>query len=126
MQHRISEFSSNEALLGDALMARYQYTKEGYRQREKNRFQLAFTNLFYFDLVRLIRPQASGRVGHIMHAQIRDFVAPIVGPNSAVQPDVAAKEINKWSLIGAKLNVLCAEFGPGCLFFLGDMLSPDL
>ena len=83
--------------------------------------------LAYYDLVKLVRPQGSGRrVGHVMLKELGSFLEPVLGSKSPIQIDVAARQLSEWSVHGSKLELLCAEFGPGCLFFLGDLLSPDL
>ena len=74
--------------------------------------------LMFHDLIKLIFPNAR-RVGKLMVGEIVGYFGALVG---SVLP--AAKELrlelNTWCrwIIGKKLNLLCTEFGPRCLFFL--------
>lgn len=42
-----------------------------------------------------------------------------------IDPKTARKEIETWANYGKHLNLLCATFGPGCIFYLSDLLSPN-
>ena len=75
-----------------------------------------FVMLTFYDLTKLIFPKAR-RVGNLMKEEITEYVGALVGP---VLPDAQElqKELNTWCIIGIKVNLLCTEFGPSCLFFL--------
>lgn len=47
--------------------------------------------LMYFDLVRLIKPNGSGRVRHSIHQVIMDFLDPRV-EMAAIKPNVAFRQ----------------------------------
>lgn len=111
--------------LGDAFMARYYYTLDPESRRAKDGVRWCYTMLMYYDLVKLIKPNGSGRVGCLMLKEVRRFLGPLLGPTT-LTADAACKQINKWSRIGRKLDQFCAEFGEGCLFYLEELLSRDL
>ena len=116
-------FKSGE--VGDAFVVRYRYTLELEARRTKDNVRWCFTMLMYYDLVRLIRPQSTGRVGQLMFNDISDFLRPLT-KTPWLEEQHAFEQLNEWSRCGRKLNVLCRIFGEGCLFFLAERLSRDL
>ena len=79
----------------------------------------------YFDMVRLIRPDGSGKVGPMMLQELEAVLGPVL-EQIGVDKQQALERIDKWSLHGAKLSQLCYEFGAGYLFYFGDQLSENL
>lgn len=90
-----------------------------------DRMRWLFTMLMYFDLVQLIQPGGNGRVGELMMEEIIHFLGPLVDAG-VIDADVTLKHINEWSLIGARVALLCQKFGPGSLFYLEKQLSRNL
>jgi hypothetical protein len=123
LRNSITDFSAET--VGDAFIACYQYTLHLVRRRTHDSSRWYFTMLLYYDLVKLIRPKGSGRVGHLMRQELVKFLGSVLGPKT-IQLDVALTQLNEWSRLGMKLDILCAEFGDGCLFYLDELLSADL
>ena len=123
LKNRVPEFTSET--VGDAFMACYEYTLRLESRRTKDNLRWCFTMLMCFDLVKLIKPNGSGRVGCLMQKEVNKFLGPVLGATT-IQPELALKQLNEWSRCGMKLDMLCNEFGPGCLFFLGELLTQDL
>ncbi|KAJ4523708.1 hypothetical protein HRR83_000355 [Exophiala dermatitidis] len=107
-----------------AFSSRYSYTLDLQGRRQKDTIRWGFTMIMYFDLVKLIRPNGTGRVRHLMIKELEEFLGPVMQREN-MNPTVVLAHINQWSVQGAKLNGLCSKFGPGCLFFLDGLLSPD-
>ena len=110
----------------DRFVAAFRFVQALSGQRSERRCRWFFVMLMFFDLLKLIFPKAR-RVGKLMKAEIVEYFGPLVGK---VLPEAQElrTELNTWCIIGSKVNLLCSEFGPGCLFFLdGDgLLSVDL
>ena len=123
LKHAIGDFGPGT--LGDAFMACYEYACRLEERGSNDRFRWCFAMLMFFDLVQLIRPEGSGRVGHLMQQDIHETFAQVLRA-AGISEDMALKRLNEWSLLGSKINKLCEEFGEGCLFFLGELLSKDL
>ena len=82
--------------------------------------------LMFYDLVKALRPQASGRrIGHLQEREIRRFLGAVLHEAPIQLADVH-QNINLWSRLGKRLDVLCSAFGPGCLFYLQVELSDNL
>lgn len=79
--------------------------------------------LMYYDLVKFIKLGGSGRVGRLMYKEIMDFLGPLLETVS-IKANVAYRQFGEWSLQGSRLDVICARFGNGSLFFLDIQLSP--
>ena len=124
LTHRIAEFQTEDKM-GDAVMACYKYTISLDSRHYLDHIRWLFSMLMFFDLFRLINPQGSGRVGHLMQRDFNKFLGPVLSTANMAEA-VALKQLNEWSLRGSKLHKLCLELGPGCLFYLGDQLSRDL
>ena len=122
-KHMIFECADNQA--ADAFMACYQYTLELVSRRTKDNLRWCFIMLLYYDLVRLIKPRWSGKIGHLMLTDMRRFLGS-AAKTTDIDPKTARKEIETWANCGKHLNLLCATFGPGCIFYLSDLLSPNL
>lgn len=123
LAHKIGQFGGEA--VADAFVACYRYTLCLETRISTDHFRWCFTMLMYFDLVQLIRPNGSGKVGAVMLQEIEAVLGPVL-EQIGVDTDKAIQRIDQWSLYGAKLHQLCEEFGPGCLFFLGDFLSVNL
>jgi hypothetical protein len=145
--HQISAFV-DPLKSGDALMARCAYAKKCKGQKEVIEIQLAFCYLFFYDLVKLICPTATGnRVGHNQVKRIREFLKPLLRSENLDDNDASsevdgssdsssttrspiieftAEELNEWCQWGSKLDTLCCRHGEGVIFFLADKLSQDL
>ena len=124
LTHRIAEFQTEDKM-GDAVMACYRYTISLDSRHHVDHVRWLFSMLMFFDLFKLIKPQGSGRVGHLMQRDFNKFLGPVISASNMAE-GVALKQLNEWSLRGSKLHKLCLELGPGCLFYLGDQLSRDL
>lgn len=123
MDHKIGQFGGEA--VADAFVACYKYTLHLETRRSIDQFRWCFTMLMYFDMVRLIRLDGSGKVGPMMLQELETILGPVL-EQIGVDKQQALERIDKWSLHGAKLSQLCDEFGAGCLFYLGDQLSVNL
>lgn len=123
LQHRIAHY--DHRTVGDAFLSCYQYTQRLEARQTMDRVRWCFTMLMYFDLVKIIRPHGSARVGCLMLEDIKSFLGPVLS-QTTLSADLALQQLNEWSRCGYKLSLLCAEFGPGSLFFLQSLLSRDL
>ena len=123
LENKIDQFGSET--VADAFVACYKYTLQLETRRSTDQFRWCFTMLMYFDMVRLIRPEGSGKVGPMMLQELETVLGPIL-EQLHVDKQQALQRIDKWSLYGAKLSQLCDVFGEGCLFFLGAYLSENL
>ncbi len=123
LQNAVVDYGESD--VGDAFMACYNYALQLVRRRATDRIRWFFTMIMFFDLVRLIRPHGSGRVGRLMMQEIVGFLGPLIDAGE-IEAEVTLAQINEWQLCGSKLDHLCRKFGPGSLFYLEDQLSPDL
>ena len=123
LENKIDQFGAET--VADAFVACYKYTLQLEMRRSTDHFRWCFTMLIYFDIIRLLRPEGSGKVGPMMLQELEVVLEPIL-KQLHVDKQQALQRINKWSLYGAKLSQLCDEFGAECLFFLGDFLSENL
>jgi len=108
----------------DAFIASHKYTRDLAMRSVDDNVRWCFSMLLYFDLVMHLYPTQSGKVGAIMLQEIQDLFKPSLA--NVLSPENALRDLNSWSWQGKKINDLCLEFGVGCLFFLGDVLSQDL
>lgn len=62
-----------------------------------------------------------------MLAQMEEYLGPMQ-EQVGIPTTTILKRVNQWARYGKKLCLLCAEFGPGCLFYLADntLFSEDL
>ena len=110
--------------VSDKFMACYQYTMQLAARRSKDNIRWCFTMLMYFDLVKVVKPKSSGKkIGCLMLKDITRFLG---SESASIDPRVAHKQLNKWAACGRKLDLLCSTFGPGCIFYLVDLLSTNL
>ncbi|EXJ62447.1 hypothetical protein A1O7_02882 [Cladophialophora yegresii CBS 114405] len=116
--------SISSADRGNAFSSRYAYTLSLQDRRQKDTLRWGFVMIMYFDLVKLIRPSGSGRVGRNMHRDLQEYLGAVL-EYEGVDANVALGDVNEWSIHGSKLSALCEEFGPGCLFYLDGHLTPD-
>lgn len=120
--------STSEAPMNatDALMGNFVYTKQVQKLGGLNTVRFGYCILGMSDFVRRLWPRhKSGRIGPKMKKHFREmhseFAAGLTMP-----VDEFLEQISRWSIYGRKLDMVCAEFGDGCLFFLHGILSPDL
>lgn len=121
LRRTIMDSGDESDAVGDVFMSRYNYTIELEDRSTTDNWRWCFIMLMYFDLVKLIRPDASGKkVGHSMHEdmEMMDFLKPLV-ETGAIKPEVACRQFTEWCLQGSKLDLICTHFGEGSLFFLG-------
>lgn len=110
----------------DALIYHYQYTKTVQQQTVMNNLRILFQYQLWHDIVRVCRPDCSGRrISELMHDDILNLIRPAQGAHWPVDMPIESvvTDIRTWSARGAKLNVLVAKFGVGCLFFLDRVLT---
>ncbi|KAL8835849.1 MAG: hypothetical protein Q9170_003143 [Blastenia crenularia] len=126
LKHKRLDFSDTQNR-SDAFWATYRWASALVKRRAQDSLRWCFTMMMYYDLTQIIRPQSSGKVGHLMLAQIKDYLGPLQDQVGVPATEVL-KQINQWARHGKKLNILCAEFGPGCLSYLAEnsLLSEDL
>ena len=118
------EIFDPQGTVSDKFMACYQYTLQLTARRSKDNIRWCFTMLMYFDLVKVVKPNSSGRkVGYLMLKDITRFLG---SASTTIDPKIAHKQLNKWAGFGRKLDLLCSTFGPGCVFYLVDLLSTNL
>lgn len=123
LRRTITDSGDESDAVGDAFVSRYKYTIELADRRTTDNWRWCFVMLMYYDLVKLIKPGGSGRVGRLMYKEIMDFLDPLLGTTS-IKPNVAFRQLGEWSLQGSRLDVICTQFGDGSLFFLDSQLSP--
>ncbi|EXJ67088.1 uncharacterized protein A1O5_09734 [Cladophialophora psammophila CBS 110553] len=109
---------------GNAFSSRYAYTLSLRDRREKDTVRWGFVMIMYFDLVKLVRPSGTGRVGRNMLRDLQEYLGAVL-EYEGIDTNVALADVNEWSIHGSKLSALCEAFGPGCLFFLDGHLTPD-
>lgn len=108
----------------DAFVASHKYTRELQNRGTNDNVRWCFSMMHYYDLVILLYPEQSGKIGTLMLQEIHELLGPSL--SDILCPRSALRDLNEWSLQGKKVNDLCEVFGVGCLFFLGDTISRDL
>lgn len=88
-------------------------------------YRSLFAKLMIFDMVPSMWPNTPGKVGHLTDDELNGRVGDVAKMTGEPTENVR-KRLNKWSVMGSKLDVLCQLFGPGCLFFLKENLSNNL
>ena len=111
--------------IADIFVSCYKFTKDLKVRIAKDHYRWLFTMLLFFDLFRLIKPDGTGRVGHLMRQDVQTIFGDVLR-QAHIPEDKGIEELNEWSLAGSRLNLLCDGFGCGSLFYLGDVLSKDL
>lgn len=112
--------------LGDVFRSRCRYVSDLEGRAGRDNARWCFAMLMFFDLVKLIKPNATGsRMGELMRRDAVPFLEEVFDRNRAMISEAQVK-LERWSRTGKKLNQLCHEFGPGSLFFLSEHLSRDL
>ena len=81
--------------------------------------------VLFLNLVQYLRPSGSGRIGTLIYEDVQELLSKL---SEDVRPatHVALSQLSEWSTQGKKVNQLCERFGPGCLFYLSGILTPDL
>ncbi|CAO2652458.1 Nn.00g007410.m01.CDS01 [Neocucurbitaria sp. VM-36] len=109
--------------LGNAFMARYAWTQRVERRDEQVHVLQLFNDLFWFDMMQLLRPKGTGRVGGVMRDELDKFIAPLDFEFMKLEKDVVIANVGDWSIRGSKINKLCNYFGPGVILILHKELS---
>jgi hypothetical protein len=121
----LSEFYAGNA--GDAFLACYQYARDTQDKIGITKCQWLFFMLLFYDIVKIVWPNAGTRLGEIM---VKDLGKMLSGLSEETRGGInvagAAQDIQSWFYLGRKLNILCSKFGAGCLFPLAEVLSEDL
>lgn len=120
--HKVGSFSSETR--GDAFMACYQYTQHLECQQTSEKVRWCFSMLNLHDVIQIAWPERKC-IGHAMVPEVVDYLGLILGPGK-LDPEKTKKDLQEWFCLGRKLNFLCEQFGPGCFFYLGHVLSHDL
>ncbi|KAL8668258.1 MAG: hypothetical protein Q9202_000236 [Teloschistes flavicans] len=124
--HEIVDFSDSENI-SDAFLANYRWTMELEGRAAGDGFRWCFTMMMHFDVVKLVRPKGSGKkISVLMRDEMQELLAPLQDYLDDSLDQVLA-HLNKWCVYGSKLDLICKEFGPGCIFFLHQqhLLSQD-
>jgi hypothetical protein len=122
---KCSEFSSKDDL-GNAFMARYAWTQRVERRNEQTQVLQLFNDLFWFDMMQLLRPKGTGRVGGVMRNELDRFLTPLGFQSMNLEKETVISNVGNWSIRGAKINMLCNYFGPGIILILHRELSKNL
>ncbi|CAD6580006.1 MAG: hypothetical protein ASARMPREDX12_009434 [Alectoria sarmentosa] len=99
LRRTITDFGDESDAVGDAFVSRYKYTIELADRRTTDNWRWCFVMLTYYGLIKLIKPDGSGRVGRLMYKEIMDFLDPLLGMRS-IKPNVAFRQLREWSLEG--------------------------
>lgn len=119
--------TTSAADLGDFFIHTFEYAIRIQDRGIKDRCRSNFLDLFWFDFVKFIRPQATGRrVGKLMLEEARELLADFTNMRQGMSVEQIYEHLDKWSRCGAKIDALCGQFGEGCIFYLQDVLSRDL
>lgn len=122
LKHRVSELDRGK--VADAYFTCLLYVSEVEKRQGLYRLRWLFCMILFYDLVRLIRPGGSGKIGSLMEADLRSFLGDVEIPGN-VSAQETLDQLNRRSHIGKKLSSICAHLGSGSLFFLVEQLSPD-
>ncbi|KAI4923511.1 hypothetical protein J4E85_008550 [Alternaria conjuncta] len=109
--------------LGNAFMARYSWTQQVERRDDKIHILQLFNDLFWFDIMQLLRPRGTGRVGAIMRDELDKFLTPLDFDQMKLQKEEVMENVGDWSIRGSKINKLCSRYGPGVIIVLHRQLS---
>lgn len=112
--------------LGNAFMARYSWTQQVERRDDKIHILQLFNDLFWFDIMQLLRPRGTGRVGAIMRDELDKFLTPLDFDQMKLQKEEVMENVGDWSIRGSKINKLCSRYGPGVIIVLHRQLSRSL
>jgi hypothetical protein len=112
--------------LGDAFAISYVYMVDLETRSTMDTVRWCFQLLAFADIVKLIRPTATGaRVGRLMEQDVvLVFEAIFAGDNERING--ALENFKDWSKWGSKINHICERFGVGCIFFLAAYLTRNL
>lgn len=115
----------NTQCSADALMANFVYGDTLANKGAPNSVRLGYCMLGFSDFVKRLWPDnKSARLGPQMKNQFVEKFPEFV--TELADFDHFWTRLSDWSLCGTRLDSLCAEYGDGCLFFLPELLSPDL
>ncbi|KAH4163695.1 hypothetical protein HBH98_172320 [Parastagonospora nodorum] len=109
--------------LGDAFMSRYKWTIQVERRDEQVHILQLFDDLFWFDVMQLLRPGGSGRVGGTMLKELDAFLTPLLLRDDTLDKETVIQNVGDWSIRGSKINVLSKLYNPGVLLVLHKELS---
>lgn len=116
--------SGEELGAGDHFMTVWSWSLDLDMRTTNDHIRACFASLFYYDLAVHVRPKGTGRVGTTMKARMAAFLAAV--PADQLDHAFACDTIEHKSILGKRINFLCEQFGPGCLFYLSWMLSENL
>ena len=123
LEHEANRFQDSPA---DAFLSHYNYALVLQQRRAVDGIRWLFVLLLFFDIVKEIRPDASGRrIGHLQAQEVEDFLGPVL-EHAPMELAKVTENMDNWSKMGRRLNVLCERFGEGCLFYLSHVLSDNL
>ncbi|KAL8747815.1 MAG: hypothetical protein Q9190_000359 [Brigantiaea leucoxantha] len=100
------------------------YTMHVEQRQQKDRYRWLFVMLGHFDQIRILKPDAKGRMGREMMRGYEVVICSLLNQKLFQRPHIC-DNIGDWVILGAKLHGLCEAFGEGCLFVLGESLSRD-
>jgi hypothetical protein len=109
--------------VGDAFIRHYRYTTDVLGDLRSRHMQYLFLMLSYHDIGNLI--MTTRGMGHRQLIAIQQFLENIQFEGTKITPAAAASQFMDWWTLGTKLDVLCQEFGAGCLIILADELSEN-
>ncbi|EMD95249.1 hypothetical protein COCC4DRAFT_149401 [Bipolaris maydis ATCC 48331] len=122
LSSKCGEYDSRDDL-GNAFMARYSWTQQVERRNEQVYVLQLFNDLFWFDMMQILRPRGTGRVGDSMLQELRRFLAPLNFKQLGLEQDVVIANVGEWSIRGSKINKLCKLYGSGAILILHKQLS---
>lgn len=123
LEHQVISLASASA--GDAFLGLYSYTVQLKSRQGIDRIRWLVTMMCYYDLVKIIRPDASGKcIGEVQASEITTFLGSVV-QHSSLTLSQTRRDLTKWSKIGCKLDHVCNVLGYGNLFYLVDYYSEN-
>ncbi|OAP60188.1 hypothetical protein AYL99_05190 [Fonsecaea erecta] len=101
---------------------RIDYTLQVNEETDVWRLRQRFTWLMWYDIVKAVRPDVSGRrLGRKVKEDVRAFVATVESDEDQVEVIVA--NISSWCRYGMRLQAMCDIFGEGCILILLPQLT---
>jgi hypothetical protein len=113
------------AQTGDILLAHYTWMEGLDAAKVENCVKLNICDMFFFRLMRLLRPGASGRVGPVLASNIREFLEPIA-KGAGRDVGTMTADLDKRCIRGARLEKVCKKWTRGCIFYLSFVLTQEL
>ena len=107
-------------------MVRYEWTQRVERHDERIHVLQLFNDLFWFDMMQLLRPRGSGRVGGVMRDELNRYLTPFNFEELNLDKEDVMANVGDWSVRGAQINKLCTPYGSSVVLVLHRELSRDL